>query len=1128
VNRQVANYRVLALVAGAAVLLGVAGLPAAAAEAKPDDDFRWMHGANYVASYAATDVEMWLHYDHAVIARELGYAKKMRLNCVRVFLQSLVYHHDPKAFLARFEHFLATADANGLKVMPILFDSCFGVSPSLESKHIWVANPGPDRMAPRWWPESDAYAKAVVTAHIGDRRIALWDVMNEPTATHLANTPSGKAEIDAFVARYCKLVKKWDPTHPITVGIATWDNRDVWPLVDVLSCHSYATGAEAFRADLAGTARQAEAAGKPWIVSECCNPAAGSTYEMAMPVLREFGVGHTVWQLIIGRDQFNAASGLVYPDGTVRRIAQVEAVMNAPAEGFIEKPDAEGLPLQHDIPVLQARYLEHCVRAGVKEATWRERVTLVESLVALPGAVGPEVKSVRDAIDAARKAYDAGDRAKAFSTVAGLIEKAAALTRKAPPKPAPPFTLKATVYRDVYGIPHIFADSEETAAYAIAQAQCEDMGMQVFDSLRCGVARKAEQFGEAELESDRMMQLWRIPETAERMWQASPPRTKRILQAFCDGLNDYRKAHAEECKTSLEATPVQVLALFRWSDIGPSHGIAQLCANTGLKAPPPKVDFPNQSSTWVIGPSRTASGRPIVFIDPHWPAEGQTSWWEFHVHAGRWQAGGFALPGLPFVGLGYTDGAAWAATAGGADSADVFELRLNPKNPDQYWYDKQWRDLVVRNVTLRVKAASGKVEERHFRMRESVHGPIILEKDGRVIAGAVCGARDTSRIDQWLAMNRSQSAKELRDALRFDRAPWLNITYGTRDGHFGYIQSGSCPLRGDGPYNMLGVDDGTRSAANWRGRVPFDALPQVHDPASGWLQSCNTAANYVTDGHTLKAEDFPPGVVCGHYFPDGRTWRGRGRRCFEVMPKMQNVTLKEAEALALDTFAPAGPIWAGPLLAAYDAHKQTEPDPDLSMKTMADAVRRWDFHVRKDSVGAAAFRYWRVEYAKLHPEAFGENEAHGAPKSQAEQRDAMKALRAAADYLKKAFGASLVPWGQILRLRRGGLDLPLDGDVGFFGGIECMRATGTEKPDASGRFIFGGGQVISTVVELTDPIQARSIVPYGQSRRIESRHYADQAHLYSEGRMRPAWHAWSQLRDHVESRKIVEYRPKSL
>jgi hypothetical protein len=95
------------------LVLALAGVRAVAQERKPDD-FRWMHGANYVASYAATDVEMWLHYDHAVIARELGHAKKMRLNCVRVFLQSLVYHHDPKAFLARFDDFLATASLLGI------------------------------------------------------------------------------------------------------------------------------------------------------------------------------------------------------------------------------------------------------------------------------------------------------------------------------------------------------------------------------------------------------------------------------------------------------------------------------------------------------------------------------------------------------------------------------------------------------------------------------------------------------------------------------------------------------------------------------------------------------------------------------------------------------------------------------------------------------------------------------------------------------------------------------------------------------------------------------------------------------------------------------------------------------
>jgi hypothetical protein len=109
------------------------------------DDFSWIRGTNYVPSYAATDVVLWLDYDHDTIDRELGYAESIGLNAVRIFLQSLVYQHDPDAFLQRFEDFVATADAHGLKVMPVLFDSCFGVSPSLESCHLWVANPGPDQ-----------------------------------------------------------------------------------------------------------------------------------------------------------------------------------------------------------------------------------------------------------------------------------------------------------------------------------------------------------------------------------------------------------------------------------------------------------------------------------------------------------------------------------------------------------------------------------------------------------------------------------------------------------------------------------------------------------------------------------------------------------------------------------------------------------------------------------------------------------------------------------------------------------------------------------------------------------------------------------------------------------------------
>ncbi len=708
---------------------------------------------------------------------------------------------------------------------------------------------------------------------------------------------------------------------------------------------------------------------------------------------------------------------------------------------------------------------------------------------------------------------------------ATLLEQARDRVRKNKPVFVPAKHPKATVYRDVYGIPHIWADSEAAAAYAMAIAQCEDVGMTVFNSLRVGIARQAEVFGEKSVASDRNMLLWRVPENAEKAWRESPPRSKRYVQAFCDGLNDYRLAHSEECKNALPVEPPQILALIRMTDVPPSIGIVNADVARALNTPSPLPEFPHQSSTWVIGASRTASKKPIVFIDPHWPTSGNTSWWEFHLHAGRMQVGGFATPGMPVAGLGYTDGVAWGATAGGADSADAFELRINPENSNQYWFDGKWNDMLQRTVTIRVKNDSGDIETRTLSLRESVHGPIVREHDGRVFAGAICGVNDTRKLEQWLEMNRSKTTPEFRDAIRLDQAAWLNLTYASQDGHIGYVQTGMCPLRASEGYTWLGAHDGTRTAAFWQGRVDFDKLPQVHDPESDWLQSCNTSASYVTAGRSLSIQDFPPGVLYAHFPYDGApVWRGRGLRCFDVLPSTRDVTHRWAKAFAFDTFAPAGPIWAPALVKAYEQYGGETPDRDLSMKMLVQALRQWDYQVDKESIGATAFRYWRSEYVKLHPDAVGENTAHGFPKSEQQQRDAIKALASASQYLKENYGTALVPWGRILRLRRGELDLPLDGDTSFAKGTECLRATGTLADDGEGHFVFQGGQVIPTVVELTDPVRVSSVVPFGQSRRPSSPHYTDQAHLFSEGRMRPAWHSWSQLHNHVKSQRVTEYK----
>jgi hypothetical protein len=282
----------------------------------------------------------------------------------------------------------------------------------------------------------DAYVRAVVTPYVGDKRIALWDVMNEPTVTVLSLTEEGKAQIWAFVAHYGRLVRKLDPTHAITVGVASSDNSKVVDLVDVLSCHSYAPTREQLREAFAKTRAQARAAGKPWIVSECCAPGWGSPYEMVLPELRDFQVGHTVWELVIGDNQFAPISGLFYPDGTVRRISSIEAVMNAPAEGLTEKPDKAGVPIARQRAGRLAEYVRFMARNPVTDATWRERNTAVHALV-IHNVYGEQGVDVFKDLEEARAAYRRGDHAVAYQAVGKLLQQAAEiLAKRGKPKPA--------------------------------------------------------------------------------------------------------------------------------------------------------------------------------------------------------------------------------------------------------------------------------------------------------------------------------------------------------------------------------------------------------------------------------------------------------------------------------------------------------------------------------------------------------------------------------------------------------------------------------------------------------------------------------------------------------------------
>ncbi len=322
----------------------IALFPAAGRSAASWEDFSDMRGVNYVPSYARNDVQIWMDYDAAVIDRELGYAERLKLNAVRVFLQFAVYERDPKLFLERFESFLSLCSRHQIRMMPVLFDSCFGEFPDLMRYRDkdWMACPGQNRLGPEHWPKLEQYVRDVVGGHRDDRRIVMWDVMNEPTCTSF-NQPDDQRLIWAFLDHFLDVVREQRPVQPLTVGVERSSLvGNVLNKIDVLCFHNY-------RRDLREDIRQVQALarqhGKPAIINEVAGRPQ-QPFSYVMPILREERIGWCFWELMLGKTQFSRAAfpyqGLIYPDGTcfdAREVALVADVSLAEAQQqFPQRP----------------------------------------------------------------------------------------------------------------------------------------------------------------------------------------------------------------------------------------------------------------------------------------------------------------------------------------------------------------------------------------------------------------------------------------------------------------------------------------------------------------------------------------------------------------------------------------------------------------------------------------------------------------------------------------------------------------------------------------------------------------------------------------------------------------------
>ena len=664
---------------------------------------------------------------------------------------------------------------------------------------------------------------------------------------------------------------------------------------------------------------------------------------------------------------------------------------------------------------------------------------------------------------------------------------------------------RATLIRDRYGVPHIYAATANAAAYALGQAQCEDRKEGMLQNLYAGVGRLAELLGEVSLESDKTQRMLRHAEAAERDWETLAPELRAYLEAFTAGINDWFREHPQPLPV-MTFTPVHVLAAQRQVLMGGGLALARAEGNTDIHDPAPGVP-PGKSNAWAVSGRKSASGRPLLLIDPHWPIEGPLQLYEGHLHAGTLEVWGFMIVGTPVVGLGTTPGVAWTLTAGGADSSDAFALRLKPEDAQQYQWDGQWTAMECSREIFRVRDGL-RLRQAAAEFRYTRHGPVLTNERGEMFAARLPGWGECRVMEQLWRMNHARTGREFKSALALDQLSYFNLVWATRDGDIGYVQLGQVPKR-SAAYDWTRRVPGWTSASWTLERVPVGALPTVENPPSGFLQNCNVAANVVTPGLAMKREDFGPGVLFGHY----GAYRARGQRATDLLSQAKALDLDCARAIVFDTYCLPAALWVPVILLA---HREAGEPVDL-----AEAIallRDWDRRVDRDSAGATVFRFWRFACDAMPKSQVGRDD-FTVPNTPEVRADALRALRTAIADLNRRYGCTAVPWGDIKRLRRGTREWPLSGDGLERLGLDTLRATAAGQLDKENKLIITGGQsTIALVTWTNDRPVIEAIVGYGQSTEPGSPHYADQAPLYADHRLRPV--PWTEAEARAQAAEV--------
>jgi len=551
-----------------------------------------------------------------------------------------------------------------------------------------------------------------------------------------------------------------------------------------------------------------------------------------------------------------------------------------------------------------------------------------------------------------------------------------------------------TVYRDERGMPHIYAANEHdlyfSAGYVMAQERLWFMDL----IRRVTTGRLSEVMGEDLVQTDKFLRCLEMTAKSKIVLSTEDPVILSYLQAYADGVNAYIVAAGKKLPPEfriLRYKPdpwklediANIIGYMGWDlakdnltsdlfyyQLAQKFGVDKATqmipdwdAVNSVVFPDFKIDeilIKNAqefisamdtlkalgiasfsgSNNWAVAGKRTETGKPVLSNDMHLSFGSPGIWMQMHqVIPGKLNVTGVVIPGQPFVVAGHNEKIAWGMTNLMVDDIDLFAEKLNPENENQYFFNGEWKNMVVKKEIINIKGG----KQDSIIIKYTHRGPIISVfrnvKDAS-LSMRWSGYDNSDEIRSVCLLNRAAGWDDFRSALNTFRSVSQNFAYADVEGNIGLNAGGGIAIRkGNGTI----IRNGETDEYDWKGYVPFEQLPFSYNPEKGYVSSANNKA---------VIEGYP------YYISSDFALPYRINRIRQMLDEKEVYSLEDFKRMINDKHSDYAALLTPFILKLNDRKNELTPVETSALANLTG----WDYDMNAGLAAPSIFEFFRISF----------------------------------------------------------------------------------------------------------------------------------------------------------------------